>query len=204
MTPHTAESVATLGKRLGWAHMARRTKLSESLLRAIGNGSRPISPASAAALATIAQDAPAAPRSTSGPSPLRPARPERSAEVVPSVDPAADERQADEDDGAPSAADGTSIVHQQRILDFALDNIEAARDDGGVKWSERAALATSATMAIRSLARLRGEAELGEGQILRSKAFARVMVAVEGALAPFGAEPLKAVATALRGIGGVS
>jgi hypothetical protein len=109
----------------------------------------------------------------------------------------------DEDDPAPAVADSTSIQHQETILTFALANVEAAKGDPTIKWSERAALATSATQAIRNLARLRGEASLTPNQIMRAPEFTKIMAALEEALAPFGAPALKAVATALRAIEGI-
>lgn len=103
----------------------------------------------------------------------------------------------------PLPADLTGSQFQQEILREAIRNLRRAERDPNVTPREKAALAASATNAIRHLAKLRGEVEVTATQILRSRCFAEIMTAIEEGLASFGRpEILEAVSTRLKAIEG--
>jgi hypothetical protein len=97
--------------------------------------------------------------------------------------------------------DLSSVQFQEEVLRSAIRNMRRAEKEQDIKPREKAALATSVTQAIRNLSRLRGEGDLTGAQIVRSRKFREIMVAIADALSSFGRpEILEAIVARLERI----
>jgi len=102
------------------------------------------------------------------------------------------------DDASPGAVGRPASREElERALATLSRQVREADEDERATWRDKAQLASSLTSTARALARIAGQEELGEAQILRSRAWRRVVAVLIDSLTLFP-EACAAAAEALN------
>lgn len=186
MGDEIAKVTETLARRLGgFAQLGRRLGVTGRAVQNYAEGKRVPRPAVAAKIVALAReggkDAPARP---SGPPASSDARKARS--LRPRV-----------------AATAPSLEQQEALVRDLDELLVAALADPTAGYRDRASVANAKDRALRTLSDMRGEGQVTEATILRSKAFGRIYAVVLDALKPHPSAAM-AVAQALEALEGES